>query len=43
MKVNPIRSYNEMKAWLENNLERKDIIRRAAKEGLSIEDVERRL
>ncbi|MFB0566898.1 MAG: aldo/keto reductase [Candidatus Aminicenantaceae bacterium] len=43
MKVNPIRSYNEMKEWLEKNRKREDIIRRAAEEGVSIEDVERRM
>ncbi len=49
MKVNPIRSYNEMKEWLEKNLlskskeEREEQIRRAAEEGVSIEDAEKRM
>ncbi len=43
MKVNPIRSYNEMKAWLEKNRKREDIIRRAAEEGVSIEEAESRM
>ena len=49
MKVNPIRSYNEMKEWFEKNLlskskeEREKQIRKAAEEGVSIEDAERRM
>ena len=49
MKVNPIRSYNEMKEWLEKNLfskskeEREELIRRAAEEGVTIKDVESRM
>jgi predicted aldo/keto reductase-like oxidoreductase len=49
MKVNPIRSYNEMKAWLEKNLfsksqdEREEVIKRSAEEGVALKDVERRM
>jgi len=44
MKVNPIRSYNEMKEWLEKNLysksqeEREELIRKSAEEGVSLKD-----
>ena len=49
MKVNPIRTYNEMKEWLEENLfskskeEREDLIRRVAEQGVSIEEEDRRM
>jgi predicted aldo/keto reductase-like oxidoreductase len=43
MKVNPIRTYNEMKEWLDKNRDNKDLFRRAAKQGVSIEEEERRM
>ncbi len=43
MKVNPIRTYNEMKEWLEKSQDREDLIRRAAKQGISLEEEERRM
>jgi predicted aldo/keto reductase-like oxidoreductase len=36
-------SATEMKEWLENNRNRENIIRRAAEEGVSVKDVERRM
>ncbi len=49
MKINPIRSYNDMKEWLEKNLysksqeEREEVIRKSAEEGVSLKDVEKRM
>ena len=40
---NKFASATEMKEWLEKNRNREDIIRRAAEEGVSIKDVERRM
>jgi predicted aldo/keto reductase-like oxidoreductase len=49
MKVNPIRSYNQMKEFLEKNLysksqkEQEEQIKKAAEEGVSLKDVEKRM
>ena len=43
MKVNPIRTYNELKEWLDNTQDKEGLIRRAAEQGVSLLDEEKRM
>jgi predicted aldo/keto reductase-like oxidoreductase len=43
MKVNPIRTYNELKDWLDKSQNREEIIKRAAEQGVSIPEEQRRM